>query len=50
MKADVRNLRSRRVIEKQGFTYDHDEEEVLPLKKTTAIVAVYHQDKEDFIK
>jgi ribosomal-protein-alanine N-acetyltransferase len=50
MKADVRNLRSRRVIEKQGFTYDHDEEEQLPLKKTTAIVAVYHQDKEDFIK
>jgi Acetyltransferases, including N-acetylases of ribosomal proteins len=50
MKADVRNTRSRHVIEKQGFIYDHDDDEDLPLKKTTARVAVYRQEKADFVK
>jgi RimJ/RimL family protein N-acetyltransferase len=46
MKADIHNTRSRRVIEREGFLFDHDEEEDLPLKKKTAVVAVYHLDKE----
>jgi ribosomal-protein-alanine N-acetyltransferase len=50
MKADVRNTRSRRVIEREGFVYDHDEEEELPLKKKTAVVAVYHLEKKDFVR
>src|SRR5574344_1651438 len=50
MKADVRNFRSRHVIEREGFVFDHEENEDLPLKKKTAVVAVYHLEKKDFIK
>jgi RimJ/RimL family protein N-acetyltransferase len=45
MKAHIQNTRSRHVIEREGFHYDHDEEEDLPLKKKTVTVAVYHLDK-----
>jgi ribosomal-protein-alanine N-acetyltransferase len=50
MSADVRNTRSRRVIEREGFVYDHEAIEDLPLKKTTAKVAVYRLAKQDFKK
>jgi ribosomal-protein-alanine N-acetyltransferase len=50
MKADVHNARSRRVIEKQGFLYDHEEEEDLPLKNSRATLAVYMLNKADFVK
>lgn len=50
MSADVHNARSRRVIEREGFVYDHDEDKELPLKKKTAVVAVYHLDKKDFVR
>lgn len=50
MKADIHNVRSRRVIEREGFLYDHEEEEELPLKKKTATLAVYHLDEKDFLR
>jgi RimJ/RimL family protein N-acetyltransferase len=48
MKADVRNARSRRVIEREGFLFQGNELEDLPLKKTTSEVAVYRLAKTDF--
>jgi [ribosomal protein S5]-alanine N-acetyltransferase len=50
MKAQIENARSRRVIEKQGFRYDHDDLEEMPLKKKTVTVAVYQLNQEDFVK
>ena len=50
MKAQRENLRSRRVIEKQGFSYDHDDQLELPNKKKTVTVAVYQLDKDEFIR
>lgn len=48
MKADIRNTRSRRVIERENFVYQQDEEEELPLKKSQATLAVYRLSKTDF--
>jgi [ribosomal protein S5]-alanine N-acetyltransferase len=48
MSADVRNLRSRRVIEREGFAFQREEEEDLPLKKSKATLAVYRLEKKDF--
>lgn len=49
MEAEVDNLASRRVIEKQGFHYLRDESKELPLKERTAQVAVYRLDKAEFV-
>jgi ribosomal-protein-alanine N-acetyltransferase len=50
MKAQVENTRSRHVIEKQGFHYDHDDTEEVPLKKKTVVVAVYQLNKDEFVR
>jgi ribosomal-protein-alanine N-acetyltransferase len=50
MKAQVENVRSRHVIEKQGFHYDHNDSEELPLKKKTVTVAVYQLNKDEFVR
>jgi|LAHS01.1.fsa_nt_gb ribosomal-protein-alanine N-acetyltransferase len=50
MKAQLENSRSRHVIEKQGFHYDHDDQEEVPLKKKTVTVAVYQLNQEEFIR
>lgn len=49
MKAMRENVASRRVIEKQRFHYEYDEEMEVPLKKKTVVVAVYTLYKEEFV-
>lgn len=50
MRAEIENVRSRRVIEKQGFLFQYEDEQELPLKKKTVRVAVYALEKDDFVK
>ena len=38
------------VIEKQGFHYDHNDQEEVPLKKKTVVVAVYQLNKDEFVR
>lgn len=49
MRAMKENVPSRRVIAKQHFHYEHDEEMEMPLKKKTVVVAVYTLRKEEFL-
>lgn len=48
MSADIHNARSRHVIEREGFVFQKEADEDLPLKNSKARIAIYYLAREDF--